>query len=51
LDGDAYYPKPNFVEDTRRKAQLDAELQQVQSLQSEIEQLRQQLAALNIPQT
>jgi hypothetical protein len=51
LDGDAYYSKPNFVEDTRRKAQLDAELQQVQSLQSEIEQLRQQLAALNIPQT
>jgi hypothetical protein len=51
LDGDAYYSKPNFVEDARRKAQLDAELQQVQSLQSEIEQLRQQLAALNIPQT
>ena len=50
LDQDAYYSKPNFAEDTAGKAQLDAEQQQIQSLQTELEQLRQQLAALNIPQ-
>jgi hypothetical protein len=51
LDRDAYYSKPNFAEDTAGKAQLDDELQQIQSLQAQIEKLRQQLAALNFPQT
>jgi DNA repair exonuclease SbcCD ATPase subunit len=50
LDQDAYYSKTNFAEDTAGGAQLDAEQQQIQSLQTELEQLRQQLAALNIPQ-
>jgi hypothetical protein len=51
LDQDAHYSEPNFAEDTAGKARLDAELQQIQSLQSEIEQLKQQLAAFKIPQT
>jgi hypothetical protein len=51
LDEDAYYSQPNFGEDTASKAQLKVELEQMQSLQFEIEQLGQQLAALKIPQT
>jgi len=50
LDQDTYYSRSNFAEDTAGKAQLDTELQQIQSLQFEIEQQRQQLAALNVPQ-
>jgi len=51
LDQDTHYSNPNFAEDTVGKAQLDAEQQQIQSLQSEIDQLRRQLAGFNIPQT
>jgi hypothetical protein len=51
LDQDTYYSEPDFTEDTAGKAQLDAEQEQIQSLQGEIDQLRQQLAALNVPQT
>lgn len=51
LDQDAYYSKPDFAEDAAGKAELDAEQQQIQSLQSEAEQLRQQLAVLNMPQS
>jgi hypothetical protein len=51
LDQDTHYSNPNFAEDTVGKAQIDAEQQQIQSLQSEIDQLRQRLAELNIPQT
>jgi hypothetical protein len=51
LDQDAYYSQPDFAEDRAGETQLDAELQQIQSLQFEIDQLRQQLAALNVPQT
>jgi hypothetical protein len=50
LDQDAYYSQPNFAEDSAGKTQLDAEQQQIQALQAEIDQLRQQLAALNLPQ-
>jgi hypothetical protein len=50
LDQDTYYSRSDFADDTASKAQLDAELQQIQSLQSEIEQQRQQLTALNVPQ-
>lgn len=50
VDQDAYYSRPDFTEDTAGKAQLDAEQQQIQSLQSEIEQFRQRLSALNVPQ-
>jgi hypothetical protein len=51
LDQDTHYSNPNFAEDTVGKAQIDAEQQQIQSLQSEIDQLRQQLAERNMPQT
>lgn len=51
LHQDAFYSKPDYAEDTAGKAKLDAEQQQIQALQSEIDQRRQQLAELNIPQT
>jgi hypothetical protein len=50
LDQDTYYSNPNFVEDTEGKAWLDAEQQQIQSLQSYIERLREDLAAFIPPQ-
>lgn len=50
LDQDAYYSKPNYAGDTAGKARLNAELQQIQSLQSEVDRLRNELAALNPPQ-
>jgi hypothetical protein len=50
LDQEAYYSKSNYAEDAAGKARLDAELQQIQSLQSEVERLRNELAALNPPQ-
>lgn len=46
VDQDAYYSKTNYAADTAGKARLDAELQQVQPLQSEIERLKGELAAL-----
>jgi hypothetical protein len=50
LHQDAYYSRPDYAEDTAGKARLDAELQQIQSLQSEVDRLRSELAALNPPQ-
>jgi hypothetical protein len=43
LDRAAYYSKPNYAEDTAGKARLDAEQQQIESLQSEIERRRDEL--------
>jgi hypothetical protein len=45
LDQNAYYSKTNFAADTAGKAKIDAEQQQIQSLQSEIERLKGELAA------
>jgi hypothetical protein len=45
LDQDAYYSKPNYAADTAGKAKLDAELEQKQTLQSEIERLKSELSA------
>lgn len=50
LHQDAYYSRPDYAEDTTGKARLDAEQQQIQSLQSEVDRLRNDLAALNPPQ-
>src|SRR6266851_3944363 len=50
LHQDAYYSRPDYAGDAAGKARLDAELQQIQSLQSEVDRLRNQLAALNPPQ-
>ena len=44
LDQAAYYSKPNYADDTTGKAKLDAEREQIQSLQSEIERLKDELA-------
>jgi len=49
LDQEAYYSKSNYPEDTAGKARLDAELLQIQNLQSEVDRLRQELAALSPP--
>jgi hypothetical protein len=43
LDQAAYYSKPNYAVDITGKARLDAEQQQIESLQSEIERLRDEL--------
>lgn len=51
LDQDDYYSEPDFATDTAGKAQLDAEQQQIESLQSDIDRLRQQLTAIYAPQT
>ena len=45
LDKNAYYSKTNFAADTAGKAKIDAEQLQIQSLQSEIERLKAELAA------
>jgi hypothetical protein len=45
LDQDTYYSRPNYAERTAGKAKLDAEKQQIQSLESEIQRLRDELAA------
>jgi hypothetical protein len=45
LDQSAYYSKPNYSEDTAGKDRLDAEQQQIESLQAEIERLKDELAA------
>ena len=49
LHQDAYYSRSDFAGDIAGKARLDAELQQIQSLQSEVERLRNELAALSPP--
>ena len=43
LDRAAYYSKPNYAEHTAGKAKLDSEQQQIQSLQSEIDRLKEEL--------
>lgn len=50
LDQDAYYSKTDFAKYTAEKAQLDAEQRQIQVLQAHIEQLKQELAAMNLSQ-
>lgn len=50
LHQDAYYSNPDYARDTGGKARLDAEQQQIQSLQSEVDRLKNELAALNPPQ-
>ena len=50
LHQDAYYSNPDYARDTGGKARLDAEQQQIQSLQSEVDRLKGELAALNPPQ-
>jgi DNA repair exonuclease SbcCD ATPase subunit len=50
LDQDAYYSKTDFAKYTAEKAQLDAEQRQIQALQAHIEHLKQELAAMNLPQ-
>jgi hypothetical protein len=50
LHQDAYYSRPDYAGDAAGKARLDAELQQIQSLQSDVDRLRSELAALNLPQ-
>lgn len=45
LDSSTYYSNPNHTQDTAGKAKIDAEQEQVQSLQSEIDSLKQELAA------
>ncbi len=45
LDQDTYYSNPNYAGNAAGKAKLDAELEQKQSLQSEIERLKSELSA------
>jgi hypothetical protein len=45
LDQATYYSEPNYSEDASGKTRLDAEQQQIDSLQSEIERLRHELPA------
>jgi hypothetical protein len=45
LDQDTYFSNPNHAGDTAGKAKLDAELEQKQSLESEIEHLKSELSA------
>jgi hypothetical protein len=49
LDQDTYYSNPNHAGDIAGKAKLDAELEHKQSLQSEIERLKSELAAASKP--
>jgi hypothetical protein len=50
LDENTYYSRTDFAHDTAGKARLDAEQQQIQSLQSEVDRLSNELAALSPPQ-
>ncbi len=45
LDSATYYSKTGYANDTSGKAKLDAEQQQIESLQSEIERLKHELPA------
>jgi hypothetical protein len=47
LDQTTYYSQTNYATDTAGKANLDAEQQQIQDLQSEIDRLKAELAASN----
>ncbi len=48
LDQAAYYSRTNYAQDTAGKARLDAELNHTQSLKSEIERLKAELAATKV---
>jgi len=48
LDQAAYYSRTNYAQDTAGKARLDAELNHTQSLKSEIEGLKAELAATKV---
>lgn len=50
LDQDTFYAKPDFAQDVAGKASLDQEQQQIQELQSQVDALRQQLAAASPPE-
>ena len=50
LDQDTYYSRTGYAQDAAGKARLDAEQQQILSLQSEVDRLKNELAALNPPQ-
>jgi hypothetical protein len=43
LNQAAYYSKPNYAQDTAGKATLDADQQQIESLQSEIQRLKDEI--------
>jgi hypothetical protein len=45
LDQSSYYSKPGYSGDTAGKAKLDAEQQQIQSLQAEVDRLKSELPA------
>jgi hypothetical protein len=45
LDRSTYYSKPNYSEDTAGKDKLDAEQQQIDSVQAEIAKLKEELPA------
>lgn len=45
LDQATYYSTPNYIEHTADKAKLDAEQQEIQSLETEIARLKDELAA------
>ena len=51
LDRAAYYSKPDYSDDTAGKAKLDAEQQEIESVQAEIERLKSELAASKTNQT
>ena len=51
LNQNAYYSKTNYAADTAGKAKIDAELQQIQYLQSVIDRLNGELAASKAHQT
>ncbi len=51
LDQAAYYSKPNYAEDTTGNAKLNAEQQQIESLQSEIKRLKDEIPPPKTNQT
>ena len=44
LDQNTYYSKPNYAQDTAGKANLDAEQEQIDMVQSDIDRLKQELS-------
>lgn len=51
LDSSSYYSKTDYAQDTAGKAKLDAEQEQIQSVQAEIERLRSELPTQNTEQS
>lgn len=45
LNSSTYYSNPNYAQDTAGKAKIDAEQEQVQTLQAEVDRLKQELDA------